>query len=403
MPETIEAPPAAETGGIDSFMSDVMQGIEETPASPPPAAPAAPKDPPAPPAKPAEAVKATPAPKAEPAKPAAKPPEAPAKPPEKPKEDMNQLRRRHDELLAERKKTQSEVAKLQEENRALAGKRYVTPEMEKEIEDNKAEIKRLKAEFEEAAYERSEPFKKEYVARYQRVQDSALAAVQHFPVTTKRLDENGETQTANRASTPADYWKVRNADPSERAQIARELFGDNALTLLTEIRELDRIKSDADMAVKQRGESQAENAKQAEIQQRESTRKYNELRDSSRAEIVERYPQLFAPDESNPEESEALAKGFEFADKLANGNSLSPDERAAMAEVARAKLAWFNRGNYKITKLTEKVASLESELAKYRGTDPGAGKENGSVETRADDDGTGIEGMAARIEREMAG
>ena len=394
MADTPIAPaPEAPSKGMDSFVSEMMVGVE----TPEPAkAPEAPK-----PEKPVEPPKTdTPKPaqaKPEPAKPGAKPDTKPV--PEKPRDDVAQLRKRKDELEAYEKRAKSDIARLQEENKALAGKKFLTPEMEKEVEENKTEIARLKAQIAESAYEHSDEYKAKYVEPWQRTLQGTLAMVDQM--STPPDEDNG---IQSRKTTSADFQRVFSAPVGDQAEMAQKLFGTNALRILTQIDKLNDLKAQAEASVKAQREGLDGRRKQFEEFQKQETQKYSSLRDGARQELVNKYPQFFGPDESDPEASEALANGFAFVDKATqNAEDLSADERAAYAEVIRARAAWFPRGFRELNKAKEKIASLESELSKYRASDPGSDKDKASTPPKKDEFGSGIQGLAEQIERDMAG
>lgn len=380
---------------MSSFLNEMMVGVETPEPAKAPAPESSKPDKPAEPAKPeAPKPEAKAQPKPEPAKPAAKP----DKSQDKPRDDVAQLRKRKDELEAYEKKAKSDLAKLQEENKALAAKRFVTPEMEAEIDENKKEIARLKSQIAEASYEHSDEYKAKYVEPWQRILQNTLAIVDQL--STPPDDETGAT----RKTTSADFQRVFSAPVGEQAEMAQKIFGTNALRILAQIDRLNDLKAQAGEAVKAQREGLDGRRKQFEEFQKQETQKYSTLRESARAELVQKYPQFFGPDEADPEASEALAGGFAFVDKAAeNAENLSVDERAAYAEVIRARAAWFPRGFKQLTKAQEKISSLEAELAKYRDSDPGSAKEQGAVPEKKSEFGTGIEGLAEQIERELNG
>lgn len=393
MPEETVAPPAATPAptGIDSFMQEAMAGVE-TPE--PPKAPEPPKpDKPAEPAKPEPPkAEAKPPTKPDPAKPAAKPA------PDKPRDDVAQLRKRKDELEAYEKRAKADIAKLQLENQTLSARKHITPEMEKEVEDNKKEIARLKAQISEAAYEHSDEYKAKYVEPWQRTLQNTLAMVDQM--STPVDEETGQS----RKTTSADFQRVFSAPVSEQAEMAQKIFGTNALRILGAIDKLNDLKMQAGEAVKAQREGFDGKRKQYEEFQKQESQKYHGLRESARKELTEKYPQFFAPDETDPEATEALTNGFAFVDKASeNAENLSADERAAYAEVIRARAAWFPRGFRQLTKAQDKIRSLEEELSKYRASDPGSEKDKGTVPAKKSEFGSGIEGLAEQIEREMEG
>jgi len=400
MPDApIATPPAAtesSSKGLDSFLSEMMQGVE-VPDTKPAAAPPEPA-----PEKPA--AKAEPAP---PTKPAPKPPEAKVAPKPEPKptdtkpapqDNVAQLRQRKDALEKYEKQAKAEIAKLQEENRTLAGKKYVTPEIEQEIADNKAEVARLKAQVAESAFEHSDEFKSRYVEPWQRTLQSVLAMVDQM-ATPDQTEEGGPQ---SRKTTSADLQRVMAAPVSEQAEMAQKIFGQhNALRVLTQIDKLNDMKQQAEASIKSHHAEMGAKQKQMEEWQRTEIQKYTTLRDQNRKELVEKYPQFFGPDEADPEASEALTKGFEFVDRAAEkAEDLSVDERAAYSEVIRAKAAWFPKGHLLIKRKDEKIAALEEELSKYRGSDPGSEKEKGRTEPKKENEmGIGLDGMAAAFDK----
>lgn len=398
MPDTAptqDAPAAAAApaaSGIQSFMADFDAAVVETPD----AAPNIPaKTDAKPEAKGAEKPAASkPVEKPVAAKPTDKPPEKPVVPPT---DNVAQLRKRKDALEAYEKQAKSEISKLQLENKSLQERRIITPELEKEIETNKSEIQRLKSQIAESAWEHSDEFKSKYVEPWQRTLQSALSMVDQM-TTPDRTEEGGE---GSRKTTSADFQRVMAAPVGEQADMAQRIFGTNALRVLTQIDKLNDLKQQAEASVKTHHAEQGAKQKQFEEWQRTETQKYSTLRDDARKELAEKYPQFFAPDEADPEASDALAKGYEFVDRAAEkAHELSVDERAAYAEVIRARAAWFPRGHRELAKAKEKIASLEQELTAFRGSDPGAEKEKGrAVEKKTDDLGTGIEGLTAAFDR----
>jgi hypothetical protein len=369
VPETTEAAPAAPAKADTKPAAPPAAKVPEKPATKPPVAPAA--------------------------KPGDKPQEKPA-----PVDNVAQLRKRKDELEAYEKKSKGEIAKLQEENRALQERRYVTPEIEKEIADNKAEIQRLKTQVSEVSYEHSDDFKRDYVDPWQRTLKNTLEMVDQLS-TPAYTDEASGAEVPSRKTTSSDFQRVLNAPVADQAEVAQKLFGTNALRVIAQIDRLNEIKQRAADAIKSHHGEMEGKRKQFEDWQKTESQKYVGLRDGARKELAEKYPQFFAPDEADPEASDALQKGYDFVDRAAEkAHELSVDERAAYSEVIRARAAWFPRGHRELTKAKEKIASLEEELSKYRSSDPGQEKEKGrAVPAKENEMGPGLEGMTAMFDK----
>lgn len=395
MPEettTIEAPaaPAVEAPqltGMDRFMADVTSAIE-TPEPPKgDTAPAGDKPPVAP--------------KPEAAKPAvSKPTDKPLeKPAATPKEDGGTLRRKLEDALKSEKTRLSEIETLKKQNEELSKKRHITPEMESEIEENKKAIAEYRKQIAEVSYERSAEFKKQFKDPWENTLKDTIRVVTQLNIT----NDEGESRKA----TDADFAKVANAHISERATIAQQLFGPNALLVLNRIDRLESITEASTQAIREHRDQYEVKQKDEQTKWQSEQKAYLEHRDHSRQELVEKYPKFFAEDPEDVEGSEALKKGFEFVDDaLTRAESMSTEERAAHSEVVRARAGWFLRGHRQITKLSKENESLKAELAKYRASEPGGGEQGdarGEKPAATDDIPLGTEGLAERMERAARG
>lgn len=359
--------PAASTPGIERFMADVMKGVDESPVK----AAAKPETKPAAESKPAPA---KPEAKVE-TKPGEKTPDKGAvKPPELKVESSADLRKRLAEVEKSDKARLTEIETLRKQNEDYQKRRFITPEIEKEIEDNKQEMAFLKRQIAESHYERSADFKRDYADPFNNAFKDAINTALEYPITN---NEDGTT----RAATKADFQKVAGAPVSERAAIARQLFGDNALSVLSDARELDRLRSKANEAIRAHSEKSDSSAKELQRRQDEDQKAYDGFRNLRRQELAEKYPEVFGESPDDPELTEAWKSGTEFVDRLASTAQDMPlEERAAYVEVIRARAAAFPRMHKENSKLKSKVTELEVELAKFRACDPGEAAEKGAIQ-----------------------
>lgn len=379
-------------------MSD-MEGAAATPEGTPAAPAAEPKATPEPDAKPKAEPKSDP--KRGPEKPRTFQPEKNADKPadktvEKPaKEDAGSLRKRLSEISNSESALRKEIESFKKQNQELSQRRIITPEVEQEMEANRQQIATMRQQMAEVAYERSDEFKRQFRDPWDNSLKIAIAAAEQMPI----LNEDGEVA---RQATPADFWKVASAPIGERARVARTLFGDNAIAVLSDIKDLERIKAASDHALRAHREDFTGKQKFEAERFQQQQRAYASQRDNARRELSEKYPDYFGASESDPESNEALKRGFEFVDNAAaNGDKMPLEERAAYAEVVRARAAWFLRGHKELTRAKAKIDSLEAELTKLRGSDPGAepaGDARG--EKPRDENEVGeIESMSDRFER----
>jgi hypothetical protein len=255
MPDAIETPPSPS--GISGMMAEFSDGPEDTATVTPKVE--------------------TPKVEAKPAsveKPVVKTPEKPAekvvpKPEVKvdpKKEDNNQLRTRLEQLAKENKTLKEvELAKLQKENKELQQRRYVTPDMEKEIEANKAEITRLKGEVAQSAYERSDEFKVKHVEPWQRTLKSILDQRAVHRQTKDATRQDGLTQgniSRLRPGLQLPGWRAGRG--------RRKLFSTNALRVLAAVDKLNNLSRKPMLTCPARGVG----SNQGDTQRGFSTNKY---------------------------------------------------------------------------------------------------------------------------------
>lgn len=368
-------------------MADVTKAIE-TPEPPKADAPPADKPPVAPKAEPAKPAATKPA-----DKPLEKPGDKPAAPP---KEDGGTLRRKLEDALKSEKTRLQEIETLRKQNEELSKKRHITPEMEAEIEENKKQIAEYRKQIAEVSYERSDEFKKQFKDPWENTLKDTIKIVAQLPI----VAEDGE---APRKATDADFAKVANAHISERAAIAQQLFGPNALLVLNRIDKLESITEASNQAIR-------EHREQYEVKQKSEMEKFKQENEifleklgGYNKELSEKYPKFFGEDPEDPASNEAYKKGLEFWDQITQKIAeMPPDEKAAHNALLRARTGWFFRGHHNNQKLEKENASLKAELAKYRASDPGGeekGDARGEKPAATDELPKGIEGLSERFER----
>lgn len=348
-------------------MADVMKGVDESPAKPAAKSEAKPvaESKPAP-VKPEAKVEA---------KPGEKPPDkGTVKPPEPKVESSADLRKRLAEVEKSDKARLAEIETLRKQNEDYQKRRFITPEIEKEIEDNKKEMAFLKQQVAESAYERSDDFKRHYADPFNTAFKDAIETAIQFTITN-------ESDGTTRQATRSDFLKVTGAPVSERAAIARQLFGDNALSVLSDARELDRLRKSANDSIRAHSEKLQVSEKDRQRQQDDAQKAYDEFRNQSRQQLTEKYPEVFGESPDDPELAEAWKSGSEFVDRAASiGPDVPLEERAAYVEVIRARAAAFPRMHKENSKLKSKVTELEAELAKFRASDPGEATDKGAIQ-----------------------
>lgn len=383
MPEaTIEAP---ELTGTESLMADALAMPEATPAEP-----KAPETP------------ATPEKPAAPAKPEAKAPEkpaAPAKPDPKAKpekEDMNSLRQNYTKVKTEyegyQKTTAQKIADL--EARVKSAEDLGTKKGDEKAAALEKRIAELQKSLSETAYEKSEEYKGKYVEPYNRHFTAAAEMVKGMRVIVSVSEEGTPT---TREGTVQDWQRVFRADPSEQGELATKLFGAaNAVRVISKLDQLNNISEEARSAIENHKSSLEAKAKETEQQNRTAEEAYTRTHESATQELQKAYPQFFGEDEKDPEATAALKRGFETVDKwMKEAESLPPEDRAQRAAVLRAWAGAFPRLTKALEGRDAKIAALEAELVKFRGSDPGEVKDGQKDATKPSGEFDAEKGVAS--------
>lgn len=387
MPE-IETQPAAEPAkaaeptGMERFLGGVLEAAN----TPEPGAAPDPKPAAAAPTKPAE-------PAAKPAEkpaPAAAKPEAKPAPPEKKSSDAPELRKRLDELSGFEKKAKAEIEELKRHKAELEGRKFITPEVQREIDATKQELADARKRLSESDYRQSDDFKKQFGDPYKLHLKAMEDAAKEYGVV---IDEEGKT----RPGTRADLSQIANVPLAQRATVARKLFGDNAPAVLADMRELDRLENLANQALGAHQTNMEARTRQQREQWEAERGQYDQAHNASREELATKYPDYFGKSE-DPEEQKALDDGYAMIDQLAQGgDKMTPQDRAAASAVVRAQAAGFRRMIVKHNRATALLKAANEELAKLRGTDPGRGGEGGAAATAAEDLSGGSAAMAEKF------
>lgn len=386
-------PPANEppAGGdfVDTMVAEMnaaSKGTEPPPAGSPPApAPAAPAPAPAakapePPKPAAPAAKApAPAPKApqQPAAPAPKPaaPAAkPAAPVGEPKLDWNsapqQFRAAHEKLVQvhqqETTRLSTELQTTQAKMRELEGKKFLSPDQEQHYAKLEKDQQNLQAELYARDYRESPEFKSKY-------EEKSKAIFTRVGTNLKSLQVD-DGQGNMRPAVMSDFQKILNLgdNPIEQRRAAKAMFGEDADVILSDARELQSNVNQANEEIdaKRKGYHTEREKQQQQFQReleegKQTFAQYDGL-------LETKFPQYFGPIEGNDEYNKAREEGLKYIDSVVSTLNTKPThERAFQTALMRRWAAVFPASQILLKQRDEKIASLQSEIAKLKGTDPG--------------------------------
>jgi len=369
MPDTLEAPAPASSGGIDA-MVDAKFAPPAAPTSAPETPPATPSETPA-------------APKVE------------AAPDAKPKtgfdsleEDWTpQLEAKLRKLYPESKmwkvkdfvekkyQTSETVLKAKLADFEARPKTPANDEKVKALEDRIAELseegKTWRQRVEEADYTRSEEYNTKYVTSFRAEEKRAFDEVKNLTVSF--TNPEGEAQT--RQATENDFRKAMALPANEQDDFIHATFGKSAWRVINRINELNRIRESAGQAVADHAANFEKNKVERELATKRQEQEY-------KGYFTEAFKGLSSdPDlgsyisesEADPEGTALLKAELNKFDSFKTEMAkMQPKDRAAAVALVRARFGGAPRAIAELKKERAKIVSLEAELAKFRGADPGA-------------------------------
>lgn len=337
-------------------------------------------DPPASPPEP-DASKVVPVPKVE-AKPDPKtdsPPPTPAKDakpepkPEPAKPAKVEEPKTPKELRASYEAANKEVQRLRSEMDILKRQGATSDE----TKNLKAELEALRKQH--AAAEETLKFTKfeasaEYRDKYEKPLEDALSNAYQDVSELVVEDDNGK-----RAGTPDDFNSILNLPLGQAADKAETLFGRASgavLQLRSKILDLHRSRKQAIENFKTVAAQHAEKQKQQE--QEHNTRLRARWEEASKT-MVDRYPQWFGKDESDPEGNKLLDSGYALVDRAWDTTGQVPiEDQVAIRADLRHRAAGFGRLVQRNQKLEAQVRDLTEKLKGYMESTPGESRRDGS-------------------------
>ncbi len=378
MPETIEAPAApAASGGIDSMIA-----AKFTPPTPAPSAAPTPEPP-----KPAE----TPA---APAAPAATPTAA-APVPKSGFDTLEQdwtpelekkLRRLYPEhkmwkvkdivegkYKASESQLNSELTKLRARPETPANNASIE-QLEKLAAEAREDAKTWKQRVEEEAFTRGETYQREFSEPYRRELARGKAEVAGTETSLgMTITENNSGEEVTRPATAKDFQKLLKMDPDEWDAEA-DKFGRGKQRVIARLLRISDIRERANQAEEDYATNYEKNKVERELAAKRQEQEY-EAYSNEAFKGLSADPDLgryVSESETDPEGTALFKSELEKFDSFKTEMAkMTPKDRAAAVAMVRARFATNPRLIKERKADAAKIASLEADLAKLRGADPG--------------------------------
>ncbi|HEX6827209.1 MAG TPA: hypothetical protein VF077_12900 [Nitrospiraceae bacterium] len=318
----------------------------------------------------------------------AKPPvEKPATPPPAPDDDAPPT-----DVAAEKKakpwkmyrEMKDRASKLEAENLQLRSS--ITPEKLAEFQQKDQKLVEYQKKLDQheeyirlTNYKQSEEFKTKYEAPLQDAWKRALSDVSQLQVD----DGAGGVRQA----TADDLMTLTSLPLNQAHAAAKQMFGEDFVHEVMGYRkELVKLWQDQDKALKDASTNGAAKIKAVQEQIKAYQGQIQKQVEDTWKEVNERvvkdqqFGKYFTPREGDTVWNEALEKGYKLADQAFSENAhdprLKPEDRAAIIKrhaAVRNRAAAWGPLRHENEQLTAKLAKLESELASYKRSEPGAG------------------------------
>jgi len=242
---------------------------------------------------------------------------------------------------------------------------------EKQLEELRNESKTYKQQLAERDYTKTD--------EYAGFQKRATAAY------TKGIDLVNQLKVTDgdnvRQAVRADFDRLRMLPLADRLEAAENMFGKYANRVLSYVDQIDMINDEANEAAKNHAATYEKKSLEQQSISKKQQAEYEGFYKSALDGIQsnENYGKWFKPDESDPEASKLLQDSYDEIERITNQIEKLPlDQQAAYAAVYRARAAAAPRLIMAVNRITSERDALKAELAKLRGTDPGAKGKQGS-------------------------
>lgn len=312
-----------------------------------------------------------------------------------PKVPAAELRKHLKDIQAKSAQTISEkeaaAAKLSVRLAELEKRRYWSEDDEKEVSAKTQRLAQLEADIYGRDYTQSPEFKKNF---QDKLDNQFKDAVDVFGALTITEGE------ATRAATNKDVLKVLNAPSnSDRRKLAKEMFGEDFQEVLDAVQPMIETQRLADVAVKEKASNYQSEAKQKADEQTSQSKQMQELVALHSAQLAEKHPDVWKPEETDQESKDLLKRGFDFIDESHSKKDMDINERAARIALIRNwaggfPLVYTEKNKYKAL-AEERLAIIE----RYQSSDPSNAGESGSGSAATDSsDKGGVDALAAEID-----
>lgn len=251
--------------------------------------------------------------------------------------------------------TKAELKAIRDEKLALEARLKEVPQSTEELLKERKVREELEGKLSELDYRSSPQFKRDFIDPWQKTQEEVSKDISEF------TNPEGEPLAFK------DFEPLLRMTLPEATKAAKDLFGDNYLMAIDHRKRLLSHDKAAREALANHPQMRAKD--QAQIQ--EAVAKTRMEFDTELNRISAELPEVFKPAD---EYRDLHARGQNEAMAALFGTGVqTPAERIKIAAVVAQKASAFTPTYRQLVAAKEKIASLEADIAKLRGTGPGNG------------------------------
>lgn len=279
-------------------------------------------------------------------------------------EKVKDLRAAYD---AKKKQVADMEAKLADYEARIkaAGQAVDVSAFEKRIKDAETQRDELAKRLSFVSYEKSPEFEEKYLTPLKTHIQAVVADIGELTVT----DANGQEVPA----TIDHFWALVQAPLKEASKLAQEYFGPAAPLVMSHRNQFVQLQRAKTKAVEDYRNNATEIEKKRMADAQLNAQRNKEVWERMNNDVADRVPELFKPDEKDPQKTERLTKGLKYFDVLHDPSApLNPEQRARLAAAVRYKSAGFDVLYPIYRETVGKLEALTKELDELRGSAPPA-------------------------------
>jgi hypothetical protein len=271
------------------------------------------------------------------------------------------------------KKAETEIATLRKEVEQLKAAPRKTEDNSAVVQELAAAKKRLEqyeSDLQLTKYERSEDYKSKYQQPYQTAVQRAYKEVKELLAYDPNPDDPENPK--ERMATAADFDEIYQLPTGQAIKLAKQRFGDAAMTIIGHRSKIRELAEAAYTAVEEHKGKATEIETRTKAEQEQRERAMSTLFEKAAEFHTKKNPELFLPRDGDNEGNELLAKGKAFASAVFGGNEgLNPVQIAQRDAVAFNRLTGYPRLQRDFKKAKADLAEALKTIDTIRGSGPG--------------------------------